>query len=60
MDGSTISDMGSGLGPCLMVNKDVFSEMGGFDENCPHGWEKLKLYLKARGKRNPEGILASL
>lgn len=35
---------------CMMVRKDVFFDVGGFDENYHFGWEDVDFNLKARQK----------
>lgn len=47
---SSIREVPSVTGACMMIKKSLFEELGGFDERYVNGWEDTDLVLKAREK----------
>jgi GT2 family glycosyltransferase len=47
----TIREVPAVTGACLMIKKDLFQSIGGFDEEYINGWEDVDLCLKVRENR---------
>lgn len=46
----SVREVPSVTAACMMIRKDVFNEVGGFDEGYSFGWEDTDLSLKVREK----------
>lgn len=45
---SSVREVPSVTGACAMINRDIFNNIGGFDEDYVNGWEDNDLFLKVR------------